>query len=346
MNKEGNNDNLQRYEAANNSLVVLKNQPLLYYPELKDSDVHNCNVISKEEKQIIFASLNYPKIRTLEIIRGEKKQNNSQAYDDLIDIISLAIFVMGITEKSMTEKEQELFIPVAIEEIKCFDNLTIEDIRIAFNKGSRRKYGDTFQMSIVNINIWLTAYIEETKPTAMQRLPYIKPQIEAPKEISEEEKLKRHKDWLENIYKKFEEHKKTNRYDYYDFNNVLFNYLKKIGIINLTAEQQEKIWDMAVKELKSEYHPKHGRNFGQRIDLKTIYDNLKLDEVDKKTNELIVIRAKRIAIKTYFRKLIREAKHIRDEIEDAEKKYLEKLKQNENTDTNNNSEGIPDNSGG
>jgi hypothetical protein len=341
-NSNENNNQLQKSDTKIiNQLLVIKNEPLLYYPELKDSDVHNCNVISKEEKQIIFASLNFPKIRTLEIVLG------NQNFYDLSKIIGKSIWDMGITEKSMTQEEQEMFIPVAIEEIQTdFSNLSIEDIRIAFKKGARRHYGEFYQMSITTINCWLNAYIEETKPTAMQRLPHIKPQIEAPKEISEEEKLKRHKDWLENIYKKFEEHKKTNRYDYYDFNNVLFNYLKKIGIINLTAEQQEKIWDMAVKELKSEYHPKHGRNFGQRIDLKTIYDNLKLDEIDKKTNELIVIRAKRIAIKTYFRKLIREAKHIRDEIEDAEKKYLEKLKQNENTDTNNNSEGIPDNSGG
>jgi hypothetical protein len=339
LQKTNNNDKQPR------SLMEITNSPLIHYPDLKDIDIHNSTVISKEEKQVILASLNFPKIRTLNIIKGENETNNTYEYNELVKIIAKAIWDMGLNT-SMPEPEQLAFIPIAIEEIKEFDNLSIEDIRIIFKRGSRMKYGDTFQMSITTINRWINAYIEETKPSAMQRLPHIKPQIEAPKEISEEEKLKRHKDWLENIYKKFEEHKKTNRYDYYDFNNVLYNYLKKIGLINLTEEQQEKIWDMAVKELKSEYHPKHGSNFGQRIDLKTIYDNLKLDEVDKKTNELIVIRAKRIAVKTYFRKLIREAKHIRYEIEDAEKKYFEKLKQNENTNTNNNTEGIPDNSGG
>jgi len=316
MQTNENNNQIQKSNNENmNQLLVIKNEPLLHYPELKDSDVHNCNVITNEEKQILLASLNFPKIRTLNIAIG------NQNFYDLSKIIGKTIWDMGITEKSMTQQEQEMFIPIAIEEIQTdFSNLSIEDIRIAFKKGARRHYGEFYQMSMATINVWLNAYIEETKPSAMQRLPYIKPQIEAPKELSEEEKLKNHTIWLEDVYKKFEEHKRTNRYDYYDFGNKLYNYLKKIGVINLTEEQQEKIWHRAVKELKNEYHPKNGRNFGQRIDLKNIYDGLKLDEVDKKQHELIVIRAKKITVKTFFYKLIREAKHIRDVIEDAEKK--------------------------
>jgi hypothetical protein len=54
--------------------------------------------------------------------------------------------------------------------------------------------------------------------------------------------------------------------------------------------------------------------------LKTIYDNLKLDEVDKKERDLIVARAKKITIKVYFKKLIKNNQHIKEIIETAEKK--------------------------
>jgi hypothetical protein len=74
---------------------------------------------------------------------------------------------------------------------------------------------------------------------------------------------------------------------------------------------------MSVAELRNEYHPKNGRNFGSRIDLKAIYDGLKLDEVGKREEDLIVARAKKITIKWYFVKLIRDKKHIRDIINEA-----------------------------
>jgi len=320
------NNQLQKIEnSTTNALMIVRNEPLLYYPDLKDTDVHKSTVLNDLEKQVLLATLNFPKIRSLSIMRGDIGQPNTESYDALVDIVGLAIWTMGITENSMTKAEQKLFIPIAIEEIKTFPNLSIEDVRIAFNRGSRRKYGDTFQMSITNINVWLTKYVEETKQEVMLRLPYIKPiQIESPKELSKEEKLKNHKAWLENVYNNFNEYQKTFRYNFYDFNHKLYIHLKKIGLINLTEEQQEKIWNMAVKELRNEYHPKNGRNFGQRIDLKGIYDGLKLDEVDKNQHDLIVSRAKRITVKYFFIRLIREAKHIRDIIEDAEKDYLGK----------------------
>lgn len=326
-----------KHNSATNSLLVITNTPLMYYPELRDVDVHESKDLSKEEKQVILASLNYPKIRNLNIVRGGSGENNSTEYDLLIDIISLSIFVMGITEKSMTEKEQELFIPVAIEEIKRFDSLTIEDVRIAFDKGSRRKYGDTFQMSIATINVWLTAYIEETKPTAMMRLPYIKKVevrsvIEIIKEegiiLSNEEVKRRHDIWINGVYKKFEEFKVSGNYDFFDFGNKFYLYCRKLGIIKLNEKQQEDIWNRAVELLKKEYHPKEGRTFGQRIDMKSVYENLlkSPDEVDKKTEEIIIIRAKKLAIMYLFKRLIKDGKELKDVIEQAKSKLLNKDK--------------------
>ncbi|MBK7362808.1 MAG: hypothetical protein IPJ01_10970 [Micavibrio sp.] len=333
------NNQLQRVENnTTNSMMVVKNEPLLYYPDLKDTDIHKSTVLNDLEKQVLLATLNFPKIRSLSITRGEIGQPNTETYDALVDIIGLAIWTMGITENSMNKAEQKIFIPIAIEEIKTFPNLTIEDVRIAFNRGSRRKYGTmmngvlspTLQMSIATVNIWLTQYTEETKYDVMQRLQFVKPlELEQPKELTEEEKLKNHNNWLGYIYKKFEEFKATNKYDYYDFNNKFYSYLKKLGLVNLNEEQQEKIWNKAVKELKNEYHPKNGRNFGQRIDLKGIYDALKSDKVDEKQNDLIVARCKKLFIKYYFIRLIRDAKHLKDIIEDAEIKYATVNKSNE-----------------
>lgn len=311
------NNKVQKTEANSTGVALVKNEPLLFFPELKDSDIIESTFLDSEQKQVVLATLNNPKIRTLNIARGESGQPNTPEYDALVDIVAIAIWTMGITEKSMTKSEQKLFIPVAIEEIKTFQNLTIEDVRIAFHKGSRRKYGDTLQMSITTVNIWLTKYQEETKQEAILQLRYVKPkQLPAP-ELSKEEKIKLHKEWLENVYKEFDKTKETGQCNYYDFQNRLYNYLKKLGIIELSEKQQEKLWDMAVDELKNEYHPKNGRTFGQRLHFKEVYDVLKLDEVDAKRRDLIVGRAKKLTIKWLFKKFIKENKHIKDVIEKA-----------------------------
>jgi len=302
-------------QTVNNSLAIAK--PLLYYPDLNEQDIRETTVLTDLQKQTLVATLNFPKIRTLIIAKGETGQPNTPEYDALVDIIGLAIWTMGITENSMTKDEQKLFIPVAIEEIKSFPNLSIEDVRIAFNRGSRRKYGDFFAMTITAVNIWLTKYEEETKHEAMMQLKFVKKKELPVPEVTEEQKIKQHNDWLDNVYNYFDEQVKTGEYVFYDFGNRLFNYLKKLKLITLTPEQQENIWKMAVEELKKEYHPKNGRNFGSRIDLKSIYDNLKLDEVGKREEDMIIARAKKITIRFYFIKLIRNKKHLRDMIERA-----------------------------
>jgi len=166
----------QLEKTQEGGLVVYK--PLVHYPDLKENDIIESTNLSDLDRQVLLATLNNPKIRNLVIARGETGQPNSECYDQLVDIVGLAIWTMGITENSMTKEEQKLFIPVAIEEIKTFPNLTIEDIRIAFNRGARRKYGTmingslnpTLQMSIVTVHIWLTQYTEETKQEAMLKL--------------------------------------------------------------------------------------------------------------------------------------------------------------------------------
>lgn len=316
-------DNVPEKYKTDNRLLVVQNRPLLYYPELNDSDIHNCDVISKEQKEVLLASLNFKKIRDINLVYG----SGSQEYDDLAKIIGTAIWVMGITEKSMSDSEQEMFIPLAIEEIKNeFSQLSIEDIRIAFKKGSRRHYGDTFQMSIVNINVWLNAYIEETKPIAMLKLPMIKKEEEV-KELTEEEKEKLHKYWLNGVYREFNNFKETGFYTFHDFKNSFFFYCQKLGLINLTDEHKEIIWNKAKQQLQKEYNPNNERLWGRKIDLKAIYDVLKLDEVnDDKVEKLIATRSRRIALKHFFKKLIKEDKDLKDVVEMANLKLEEKFK--------------------
>lgn len=105
------NNQLQKTES-NFGIVPIKNEPLLHYPDLKDTDILKSNLVSESDKKVLIATLNNPKIRSLDITRGEFGSPNSEFYNVLVDTIGLAIWTMGITEKSMTEHEQKVFISV------------------------------------------------------------------------------------------------------------------------------------------------------------------------------------------------------------------------------------------
>jgi len=314
------NNKLQVINNIGNELTVIKT-PLLYHPVLKDFDIQKCDIIDENEKEILLATLNNPKIRTLDVTRdGGINGLPTDPYSSLIDIITLTIWEWGVSEEKFSKRDQKIFIPIAIDEIKRkYKNLTIEEVKIAFRNGVRREYGEFYGINITTINFWLDTYIESEKHEAMLRLPYIKPSdVEKPKELSEEEKLKLHTDWLNKVYNYFENYKKNNIYDFYDFKNTFYLYCKKLGLINLDEGQQQAIWDKAVEELKLKHHPKNAKNFGQRINFKNIYDKLKLDEVDKDGEALIINHARKITIRWFFKKLVKENKELKAVIEEAE----------------------------
>ncbi len=312
-------NNIPDKYKTDNRLSVIQSTPLMFYPELKDSDIHNADTLDKEQKEIILASLNFPKIRHVDVSMG----NGNVAYADLAKIIGQAIWTMGITTKSMSQEEQELFIPIAIEEIiNEFSKLSIEEVRIAFKKGSRRHYGDTFQMSIANINVWLNAYINESKPNAMSRLSSVK-KAEEVKELTPEEKLELHQVWLDGVYREFNSFKESGIYTFNDFKNSFFFYCTKLKLIELEDKHKEIIWKKAKDELKKEYNPQDERLWGRRIDFKAIYDILKLDEVsDEKVEKIVATRARKIAIKYFFKRLIKDNKDLKEVVENAKQKLL------------------------
>jgi len=309
------NNKLQIIDNQDNGLTVpYKETPVLYMPKLKVRDIEDSDLIVPLEKEVLLATLNNERVRNLDLDIGSEPQKQ------LVSIFTKMIWESGVSLETFSKSDRTIFIPIAIEEIKRdYSHLTIEEIGIAFRMGVRKKYGKFYGINISTMVEWLDTYITTTKHEAMLRLPYIKPSdIEKPKELTEEQKLKIHNDWLNSIYSKFENYKKNNIYDFYDFKNNFYTYCKKLGLINLDEGQQQAIWDKAVEELKLKHHPKNAKNFGQRINFKTIYDKLKLDDVDKEGESLIISHARKITIKWFFKKLVKENKELKAVIEEAE----------------------------
>lgn len=288
-------------------LHIVLNKPLLYYPDLSVGDVQNSNLLSFSEKEVLLASLNNEKLRNIDLLR------DSAPYKTLVEIIAKTIWESGIS--TMGEAEMQMFVPIAIQEIKNeHEYLTIEDVRLALKNGVRKKYGEYYGMNITTLSVWLEAYTNQTKRDSMLRLPFIKKQ-EVPKEQTEQQKKEFHRVWLNSVYEHFNNFKNTNVFDFVDFNNSFYKYCKKLNLINLSGDEQQEIWDLAVKELKAQYQNSNERSYGKRIDRKNILESLKIGENDKTLNELIIIKSKKIAVHRFFERLISEGINLKELIE-------------------------------
>ncbi len=309
---------------------------LLYRPEIAISDIENCSMISPKEMEVILACLNNKKIKHLNMDDFCPDQDHlpdaqKKTYDDvLIEILSRTIWEIGITEKAMTKDEQKFFIQVAIEEIKNeFGTLmSVEEVRIALKKGARKHYGEFYGLNITTLNTWFNTYLEETKREAMLKLPYVKPKEEKKKEYSEEERKQQYQYWLNNVYKEFESFKTTGEYTFYDFNNSFYKLCVELKIPKIVSNRKKiMMYQRALMEAKEQFHPANANGFGQRIEFRDVYEKItKSDELDKKYEDLLVMRAKKLTIEHFFKKLVKHGKDLKRVIEegyDYDKKSIE-----------------------
>ena len=162
-------------------LQIEFSKPLLHYPNLTVGDIQR-SALTAHEKEVILASLNNVKIQSINL------NGDSVCYNALIEIIGRAIWETGIS--TLTESEMNILLPIIVQEINDeHKDLTIEDIRIAFKYGVRKKYGEYYGINIATISVWLQSYTNITKREAMKRLSFIRVD-DKNKELTEAEKNK------------------------------------------------------------------------------------------------------------------------------------------------------------
>lgn len=289
---------------------IVKYNPLLNYPSLTTNDIESSK-ISDLNRQIIIASQNYPRINRLDEV---------ECHNSLVDILTLAIWETGF---AMNEIDQKSLITYMIDEIESnYDNLTLEEIKIALKRGVRGKYGDVFGANVRMFCSWIDKYVSETKAEAIKQLVLIQSKDNI-KEISEEEKKYWHYKWLNLALEAYDEYKENGYTKFIDINNNLYDYIKyKIKLVALTKEETDSIWDKAVQEHKREHSLENAKNAGQIADFRNVI--LKIQNGDASENEKIKKRAKRIALIKFFEKIKIANIDFKERIKEYEKVDFEK----------------------
>ncbi len=313
-----NKNELSKKESVD--LVPYELKTLLYRPDLKIFDVANCPTLTTQEKNVIFASLNELKLKFINL------DEDAESWNTLKDILVKTIWESGI---NMPEEDQKIFIPLAIEDIKeGREYLTISDVRIALKNGVRRKYGknggEFFGINITTLNYWLDCYEQQTKITTMLKLNTITPAKEE-KEYTEDEKKEHHRIWIEGVYSEFEKYKNTGVYSFYDFNSAFYEYAKEIGLVTLSEEDKNRIYDEAVLEYKNSKSLKNARSVGQRADFKHAVESLNKEKNESSYKNEIKLIFRKIVVRDLFKAFIKKEKDLKDMVEKLEKRKQEKL---------------------
>ena len=291
---------------AINDITILKN-----HYDISIEQINSSPILSKENKEVLLATLNFTKISELNI------QKYDTSYNYLVGIFGKTIVESGI---GMEEGEQEVFISLCIDEvINDFSYLTIEDIRIAVKKGVRLDYGKFYGLNITTLNFWLKEYVNSTKKDAMKLLPQIKPKEEF-KGLNDEQQKIIYKRWLESWIDLFEKYHEGENITISDAGNVFYKYCIKNKITPpltvsemLTLENKAKsfIIENGKKQARSPYQIKEHNAIVEAINRNKLNDDIELK---------IVNEAKRLAIFTFFDKLISEKLELRHLIEKIENK--------------------------
>ena len=274
-------------------------------------DIKNSS-LSSDVKTTILSARCYPTIRSMKgvmVTEGEfagieKRQMEIRQH------INKTILDSGYGTSLSEEELANIIVSVLNDVLRFFSFLTTQEVGIAFSKGCREEYGEYKGVNTRIFYLWLKAYCASTKMNANKAL--IK--LDEPKEIEpdQKEKERRQQVWLEDMYKEFDEFVKTGKYTLYDTGNLFYDYLKELGLIDLSKNEKKAVWKLAKESLFRQYDPDKVNDKYKVAGYQKFINQL--EEGDKSIEHKISMEAKRISLMHYLSSLRKEGKSLKEEI--------------------------------
>ena len=186
--------------------------------------------------------------------------------------------------------------------IKDFPTLTLQDIVLCFTMGVRGNLGEYFGINVVSLYGWLKKYKEEVIPEAIgevkRHLPPV--QLEEPKIDYRQLDLEK----ANNICSAIDLFIKDGLYEFYDFGNIHFNLLNRLGIFDDVSDTEkestkEDARQLFISDIKKQNLTllAQGKNF-QMTDINSLLEKIEYGEKDTET--MIDISYKKLMIKKFI----------------------------------------------
>ena len=296
-----------------NSLVKTKSNHALSLVVSDDTKVHgNITVgdirlatIGNENKEVLLARYTGKRISELDA---------NYAGEQLKTFINLTIFESGYK----TENISLLIISVIKDIFADFGHLTLEEVRLAYRMGIRKKFGDFMGMSVITFYGWLKTYTETLMLEAHRTMLMIRK--EETIQISEEKKQELHMNWLNAHIEDFERRKIGEAVKQYDFGHLFYNYCQKNGIGYLTRLEKRELYEEAKVAVINNHSVQNAKDIYEAKDFRKLVSDIESGEIDESAEEKIKAQARRLAVPKIFDKLIESGIDLSDVIKAIEKK--------------------------
>ncbi|MEB0250038.1 hypothetical protein QN344_07805, partial [Mucilaginibacter sp. 5B2] len=215
--------------------------------------------------------------------------------------IDKAIFYLGL---KTTLEDRDMIKATVYDDVKRhFLNLTIAEVGIAIESGSKGLYGKVVGLAPKDVFEWLTAYsISEARK--MQVAELAKQNEAYPEPTEEQKRLIR---W-NNMLNAWAAYKKDGSFN--DHGNAVYNTLVNNGRINYSDEQMGDFRRMSKADLIKQYNPlQHIGNFVKANECKSIIAEITNGGDD---NTRVIVAAKKLVLNHFFANMVEMDMEITD----------------------------------
>ena len=195
-----------------------------------------------------------------------------------------------------------LRISITDDILRDFSTLTLQDIVLCFTMGVRGNLGEYFGVNVVSLYGWLKKYKEEVIPEAIKEVKFYLPPVKLQEPKIDYRQLDLEK--VNNICSAIDLFIKDGLYEFYDFGNIHFNLLNRLGIFDDVSDTEkestkEDARQLFISDIKKQNLTllAQGKNF-QMTDINSLLEKIEYGEKDTET--MIDISYKKLMIKKFI----------------------------------------------
>jgi hypothetical protein len=268
--------------------------------------------ISNRDRELFLSGKNFPKICEIQDMNVVVKQIHT--------LINLTIMDKGVT---MPVEEQNYLKQRITEDImRDFTRYTLEEIKLAWYYGVRGEMGEFYGLNSATFYKWLKDFRYELMPPAYKQVEKFLPKPDSSLPKMSEQELDR--SVADTLISEFHKLKEQGVYNFYDFGNVGYRFLEKIGLIDLSNEEKQELMKESQQQFRANLIKRNQELVMQgksqlKVDLERSFE-----QIEKGSNPTfktqIRIGAMRIAVYNFMKSCV-------DNKLDLEKELNKKIKE-------------------
>lgn len=251
------------------------------------------NQLIKIENEALFSPSELIIIKARQDVQIHFK-NRLELESSISDLLYKIYYYLGY---KINDEEMTLMAATVMQDMLIYFRWqTLEEIRLAFEKGSQGEYGEFIGLNAARFNSWMRHFLSDRKRTDALAKELRLKEVEK-KEPTKEELFAQSKAFALAAFEKF---KADGSYN--DIGNPVYEFLDSIQLIPFSVERKKEMFELAKEKIKAKANPAYAVNQAERTSFTAILESIEANGKD--VQERIKVEARKIALNTYFSELV------------------------------------------